>query len=579
MFDNNDSSKNLFIALFLFMGFMLGYQYLFEGKKSEEESHSVETVSNQQQQNIVPVPFQKQVISVDEAISRPSRLNLENDKLKASIDRQGCVIDSIILKQYKQNVKEKSHNVDIFCPKNTDNEYYYMISYIDQTSSEGIDEEAVWDRLGPDNNNGGDDSSSDNNGRIVLRTQTKNGIVIERTIIIDNGYLFNINDKLINISQKKITLTNSSDIFRKNPTISNYAVVHEGLVGINHLSNDNVDEIKYKKINGKTDIGESKWFGYTDIYWLVCHVNTATNVISYSKENGDENYKISLYSRTPISIEANSAINIDYKMFAGPKDMTILKNYNKDLSISKFEMAIDFGWFFILTKPLLYLLDQMSKWFTNMGIVILLLTLMFKLLTYPLTKKSMYSVARMKQIQPKVANIQKIYANDKQRMNMEIMSLYKKEKISPMSGCLPMLLQAPVFFCLYKVFFISIEMRHAPLFGWIRDLSSADPLYITNFFGIIDWIPPKFLQIGVWPLIMGITMLLQQKISSSNGKNNTAQKTPETKLQENMMYILPIMFTYVCASFPVGVVVYWTISNLFGIFQQQYINRSLGKKV
>ena len=192
-------------------------------------------------------------------------------------------------------------------------------------------------------------------------------------------------------------------------------------------------------------------------------------------------------------------------------------------------------------------------------------------------KKSFTSAAKMKEIQPKVAMLQKSYAHDKVRLNQEMMALYKKEQVSPMSGCLPMLLQAPIFFCLYKVFFISIEMRQAPLFGWIHDLSAPDSLYIFNLFGAIDWTPPSILQIGVWPLIMGLSMFLQQKLTSA-GKAKTAEKTSEQKMQENMMLIMPVMFTYICASFPVAVVIYWTISNIFSIIQQYYANKKIAKK-
>ena len=237
-------------------------------------------------------------------------------------------------------------------------------------------------------------------------------------------------------------------------------------------------------------------------------------------------------------------------------------------------MAIDFGWFFIITKPLIQLVDIFADIFSNMGIVILVLTLLFRILTYPLMRKSFISMAKMREIQPKIAALQKMYANDKMRMNQEMMLLYRKEKVSPMSGCLPMLLQAPIFFCLYKIFFISIEMRHAPLFGWIKDLSAPDDLYIFNLFGLIDWTPPSFLQIGLCPIIMGLTMFLQQKLSST-GKRQSANKTSEQKMQENMMLFMPLLFTYICASFPVAVVIYWTISNIFSIIQQKIVTRSL----
>ena len=293
------------------------------------------------------------------------------------------------------------------------------------------------------------------------------------------------------------------------------------------------------------------------------------HVASYVKID-DDSYKCSFSSKSDIKIAPNSEIDLNYCLYTGPKDLKILNEYKNTFNIDKFDMTIDFGWFFILTKPLLNFLDFLADIFKNMGAVILFLTILFKFLTYPLMKKSFKSAAKMREIQPKIASLQKMYAHDKMRMNQELVGLYKKENISPMAGCLPMLLQAPILFCLYKVFFVSIKMRHAPLFGWVHDLSAPDNCYILNLFGAINWQPPSILCIGIWPLVMGLTMLLQQKISSPK----TAAQTPEAKMQQNMMLIMPVMFTYICSSFPVGIVIYWTISNVFGIAQQYYINKS-----
>jgi YidC/Oxa1 family membrane protein insertase len=290
--------------------------------------------------------------------------------------------------------------------------------------------------------------------------------------------------------------------------------------------------------------------------------------ISYLKTSSDS-FKISATRRDDIELQPNATTKIQYSIFTGPKDISVLSSYGKQLGLHKFDMSIDFGWFFIVTKPLIYIMDILAKMFSNMGLVVLILTLMFKILTYPLTRKSFTSMAKMKALQPKIAVLQKTYPNDKMRLNQELMALYKKENVSPMSGCLPMLLQAPIFFCLYKVFFVSIQMRHAPLFLWIRDLSAPDPLYVFNLFGLIDWTPPGFLRIGVWPIIMGLTMFLQQRLSSTKSAS-PVEKTSEQKMQENMMIILPVMFTYICSSFPVGVVIYWTISNIISVIQQRY---------
>lgn len=572
-FDNNEqnNNKSLFIAVGLFMLFMVGYNYFFEEKtnsnspteQSQEEKESEEIVSKtpENSQDV------DKKLTIKEAMEKASRVSIENSKLIASIDLTGGLIDSVVLKQYKQNTSKNSENVDILSPKDTENEFYYSIHYTNKKNKEKIDSETIWEKK----------LNETKTQSVTLKTEIGSGLIIERKITLDEGYMFSVLDRLINISDEDIKLFGGSDIIRNNPIVNNYAVVHEGLVGLNAVDNK-VNEVKYSDISEKTLLGHSKWFGYTDIYWLISHINKSKDTtISYSK-SAENSYKCSLTKNSLIEVKANSAIDVKYAMFAGPKEMSILKTYEKSKNIEKFDMAIDFGWFFMLTKPLLALLDAMSHIFKNMGIVILLLTLMFKIATYPLMKKSLKSAAKMREVQPKIALLQKSYAHDKQKLNQELMALYKKEQISPLSGCLPMLLQAPIFFCLYKVFFISIEMRHAPLFGWIQDLSAPDQLYIFNLFGAIDWDPPKFLQIGLWPLIMGISMFVQQKLSSSKSAKNTVEKTQEAKIQENMMLALPVLFTYICSGFPVGVVIYWTISNLFGIAQQHYINTHIGKR-
>lgn len=568
-FDNNDqNNKNLFIAIGIFMLFMAGYNYFIEEKSAPRHISQVQNSQNiaTAVQNNSHNTSEKK-LTLEKAMDKTSRMYIENSKLKGAVDLRGGIIDSVILKQYKQTTEANSKNVNLFYPKDTENEFYYSINYTNKEKKGIIDAETIWEA----------DSAASSSQSIILKTETEYGLIVERKITLDDGYMFYITDRLINISDKNIRLLGASDIIRSNPIINNYAVVHEGMVGLNALDNK-VNEIKYSDVEGENYMGASQWFGYTDIYWLVSHINASEDfVLNYSK-TGENSYKCSLIGKSFININANSAVEIKYSIFTGPKEMRILNTYQEEMNIGKFDMAIDFGWFFMLTKPLLALLDIMSHIFHNMGIVILLLTLMFKIATYPLMKKSFKSAARMREIQPKIAMLQKSYAHDKQKLNQELMVLYKKEQISPLSGCLPMLLQAPIFFCLYKVFFISIEMRHAPLFGWIHDLSAPDQLYIFNLFGMIDWLPPKFLQIGVWPLIMGISMFIQQKLSSARSGKIQAEKTPETKIQENMMLALPVLFTYICSGFPVGIVIYWTISNIFGIVQQHYFNTHLSKK-
>ena len=564
MFNNNNNqgeTRNIVIAMFLFIIIMFGYNYFFEQKQHAAELKEDKKSEISQEEKTAPIPEKKTTAS--EALSSGMRVSLESQKIKGSIDLKGSLIDNITLKNYKETIESNSKNVDILTPKGTDSAYYYSIFYNDKTNNEKLDESTVWTK----------EDSETTKQSVVVKTRTNSGLVVERTITFDDGYLINVTDKVINVSDKELQISKKAELIRCNPKTNNYAVVHEGIIG---NFDGKVKEIKYSDVETSVSLEKCQWFGYTDIYWLCSLINKDKNSkISYSKV--DENtFACSIFSTSDVKIAPNSAIEFNYGLFAGPKDLRVLRGYSEILNLDKFDMAIDFGWFFMLTKPLLHLLDILAGWFNNMGFVILLLTLLFKLLTYPLTKKSFKSAAKMRDVQPKVAALQKLYAHDKMRMNQELMALYKREKVSPMSGCLPMLLQAPIFFCLYKVFFISMEMRHAPLFGWVKDLSAPDPLYIFNLFGAIDWTPPSILRIGIWPLIMGATMFLQQKLSSATSSKGV-EKTSEAKMQENMMLIMPVLFTYICASFPVGVVIYWTISNVFSIAQQYYANTHTSK--
>ncbi|MDR2458953.1 MAG: membrane protein insertase YidC [Holosporales bacterium] len=552
--DNGVNNRNLIVVVMLFMAMMFCYSY-FTGNNDPEpqKADEVEHFSNSSN-GTSPAKTRQPEISIEEAITSRRRVMIENENIMGSIDPNGCILDIVTLKGYRQTTEKDSEYVRLLTPKGTRTEFYYGITYNDKTNNERLDEDAVWIP---------DEQRKDT---VVLNIQTKHGVTVKRTVAIDDKYLINVTDEVTNASDKAISISANAYMVRSNPTPSNYAVVHEGLIG---NSSGKITELKYGDVGGKTRLSESDWFGFTDIHWLCALINKDPNFkISYLK-TGDDSFKISAASCNDIELQPNTTTKICYSAFTGPKDIGILSKYGKQLGLHKFDMAIDFGWFFIVTKPLIHIMDILAKVFSNMGLVILILTLMFKILTYPLTRKSFTSMAKMKALQPRIAVLQKTYSNDKMRLNQELIALYKKENVSPMSGCLPMLLQAPIFFCLYKVFFVSIQMRHAPLFLWISDLSVPDPLYVFNLFGLIDWTPPGFLCIGVWPIIMGLTMFLQQRLSSAKSAS-PAEKTNEQKMQENMMIVLPIMFTYICSSFPVGVVIYWTISNIISMVQQRY---------
>ncbi len=561
---NNNDNKNILIAVLAFFIITFAVDYFINSNNNIENTEQQQVTKTEKKLEENKEAKKAKPLTIEEAMLKTPRASISNGNINGSINLQGGVIDNIYLNNYKETINKDSKNVSLLIPKGSKSEYYFAIEYKDITNNETINTNNIWNPQDENNTNAA-----------KIKTNTKNNLEIERSINLDDKYLITITDKITNKSDHPVVLSKSSNIIRSKPRIHDYAVIHEGLV-IN--TNNKIKEIKYEKFKNNETLKNCEWFGLTDAYWLCAVINKTNNTtVEYSKKSEDT-YIVHSSSDYIINLDKGNTTEISYNLFVGPKDINLLNDYKDKLNIDKFDMAIDFGWFFIITKPLTQLVGILGNIFHNMGFVILLLTILLRLLTYPLMKKSFVSMAKMRKIQPRISQLQKIYANDKLRLNQELVAIYRKENISPLSGCLPMLLQAPIFFCLYKVFFLTISMRHAPLFGWIKDLSAPDSCYLFSLFGLLDWVPPSFLQIGLWPLIMGATMFIQQKMTSttSNVKEN---KTPEQKAQEKMMLFMPILFTYVCASFPVSIVVYWTISNIIGIIQQKYVNNQIAKNI
>ena len=311
------------------------------------------------------------------------------------------------------------------------------------------------------------------------------------------------------------------------------------------------------------------WLGITDKYWLAALVPDQNVLVStrysYRRESGDDIYQVD-YLSAAMTVAPGGAATAQNRLFAGAKEVTVMDAYNEKLGIDRFDLTIDFGWFYFLTKPIFYALLYINNVVMNFGISIILLTMMIKLIFFPLANKSYTSMSKMKKLAPQMKTLRERFGDDKTRLNQEMMELYKREKVNPASGCLPILIQIPVFFALYKVLFVNIEMRHAPFFGWIQDLSAADPTSVFNLFGLIPWTPPDFLLIGVWPLIMGASMYLQQKLNPQ----------PTDPMQAKIFQFLPIMFTFLLARFPAGLVIYWAVNNVLSMAQQWVIMRRMG---
>ncbi|MDA9624477.1 membrane protein insertase YidC, partial [Pelagibacteraceae bacterium] len=399
------------------------------------------------------------------------------------------------------------------------------------------------------------------NKSLILEWVNKNGIVFRKKIELDDKFLFKVTQEIINESKEAISLYPYAQITRNKipDDIQNFYISHEGFIGVfdEELKEDDYDDIEDKKINREADNG---WFGITDKYWLTAIVPPKNENFksSFLYKNG---FKANYILNNPIIVEASSKNKNEIKIFAAAKEVETIDNYAADYKINKFDLVIDWGWFYFFTKPLFFVIDYLFKFSGNFGIAIVLITLAIRILFFPLANYSFKSMAKMKALQPEMVRLKDVHKDDKVKLQQEMMALYKKEKVNPASGCLPVLIQIPFFFAIYKMLFISLEMRHQPFFGWIKDLSAQDPTSLFNIFGLIPWDPPSFLIIGIWPILMGLSMWVQQKLNPA----------PTDPIQAKIFAFFPIFLTIILASFPSGLVVYWTINNILTIAQQSVI--------
>lgn len=399
----------------------------------------------------------------------------------------------------------------------------------------------------------------------IVLTWANDTAVIERTVSLDNGYMLAFTDKITNKTNADLNLALTGKIIRAEDSIEvNRSSVHVGFLGLFDNQAEEEDYTSIKENEPQTIQNKGGWIGITDKYWQAVWVpeqNMASDM-TFAKLGTD--YVSSF--KTPATVKANETITHTTKLFAGPKELSLIEEYEEQ-GIPRFDLSIDFGWYYFLTKPFLRLLGWLYGLIGNMGVVILIFATLIRIALLPIATKSYESMAKMKKIQPKIKAIQERFKDNRQQLQIEMMNLYKRDKVNPASGCLPMLIQIPVFFALYKVLSVSILMRQAPFWGWIHDLSQPDPSSVFTAFGYLPWPIPSFLNIGVWPLIMGLTMIIQQKLSPS---------AATTKDQKIMMNMMPVIFTFMMGNFAAGLVIYWTWSNILSIAQQKYIMKKLG---
>ncbi len=508
------------------------------------------------------VPSAGELRSARKAIlEKGSRVQISTPGLHGSINLTGGGIDDLSLARYHETLDPTSPEIVLLIPKGADKAYYAEFGWVAGDGQPVPGPETPWranrGTLSPKN-------------PVTLTWDNGQGLKFFRTYAVDENYMFTVSQKVVNTGAKPATLYPYGLLSRRGtPEVTGFYILHEGLMGV---SGGTLEEIDYDEIQEQVQVkktAQGGWIGITDKYWLAALVPdqkvNGNSRFTYRKESGDDLYQVD-YLSDPLTVAPGGTVESRNRLFAGAKEVTIVDAYNEDLGIDRFDLAIDFGWFYFLTKPIFYALLYINEVVLNFGVSIILLTVAIKIVFFPLANKSYTSMSKMKKLTPEITKLRERFGDDKTKLNEEMMALYKRENANPASGCLPILIQIPVFFALYKVLFVNIEMRHAPFFGWIKDLSVADPTTIFNLFGMIPWTPPDFLMIGVWPLIMGVSMYVQQKLNPQ----------PTDPMQAKIFQFLPIMFTFLLARFPAGLVIYWAWNNILSMAQQWVIMRRMG---
>ena len=502
----------------------------------------------------------------DQALAASPRIRIDSPRLDGSISLVGGRVDDVSLKDYRETVDPKSPEIVLFAPLGSPQPYYAEFGYVNGAGGtvKLPDGRTEWkaETKGP----------LTSQSPVTLVWDNGEGLTFRRTVSVDGDYLFTIRDAVTNNGAAAATLFPYALISRHGePQVAGYYILHEGLIGV--VGEEGLQELAYKKVadgGPRSFKGTGGWLGITDKYWAAALVPPQDKPFQArfaSTSEGGRTYQTD-YLLDPLTVAPGATAETSGRLFAGAKQVSVIDKYEAQGGVRKFELLIDWGWFHFITKPMFYALDFFFKLIGNFGLSILVVTVIVKLLFFPLANKSYVSMSKMKLVQPEMAKIKERFPDDRARQQQELMELYKKEKINPLAGCLPIVVQIPVFFALYKVLFVTIEMRHAPFYGWIHDLAAPDPTSLFNLFGLIPWEVPHFLLIGVWPILMGITMFLQMRL-------NPAPPDPTQAMIFNWM---PLFFTFLLASFPAGLVIYWTWNNSLSILQQYVIMRRQGVK-
>ena len=554
-------TKNVLFAVILSTIVLIFWSTFFEPPIVDRQINENKVISNEDSTSpsIDNKEITNEVTRVD-SINKTNRIKIENRNIKGSISLQGAIIDDIIFKNYKESLNSEN-DVIFLNPKNSKNEYFVGTGW----ASGGNDkiklplESTIWEVEG--------NNLLTPNNPVTLQWNNNEGLIFTKKFELDEKFLFKITQGIKNNSNKAFQFYPYAQITRNEKPIGRQIyILHEGFLGVfgEELKEKDYDDIEKENFSISSSKG---WLGITDKYWLTAIVPEKGKEFKAEFSYKDSKYRANYIIREATILNPNSYVTNEVNTFIAAKEVRVIDEYAQQLSIEKFDLAIDWGWFYFFTKPLFFIIDYFFRLTGNFGVAIVIITALIRLVFFPLANYSFKSMAKMKILQPEMVRLKELHKSDKVKLQQEMMALYKREKVNPVSGCLPVLIQIPFFFAIYKMLYITLEMRHQPFFGWIKDLSDRDPTSIFNLFGLIPWDPPTFLMIGAWPILMGLSMFVQQKLNP----------TPPDPIQAKIFMFFPIFLTIILAPFPSGLVVYWTVNNILTITQQWIIMR--GTKV
>ena len=564
-----DNQKNLLLAVVFSIAVLFGFDFFFGPNKTVQKDNIIVNSESLKNDKSSSIDTEAPSIKAPPSLSlkqnnnyNEKRINFKANRIEGSINLFGATIDEIILSDYFETIK-KEKKIKLLQKENSNSPYFLRMGWASTDKKLMLpNKDSLWKSK----------TKINNNDPLEIEWASNQGLKINRKISFDENFMITIEDIVLNQTGNNVELTNYSYIRRKNHRPENkFFILHEGPLGV---FNDTLKEFSYEDFEEQSIVESSTngWVGYTDHYWQVAIFPDTEEPFKAEVrkiKNSVNSIQIDFINDNLKTVKPGETLTVKSYVFAGAKEVPLIDNYIKTLKVNKLDLSVDFGWFYFLTKPLFYALNYLSVLFTNFGVGIIILTIFIRIILFPLANKSFKSMNSMRILTPEIQRIRERYKDDRNKMNQEMFALYREKKINPAAGCLPILIQIPIFFALYKVLFVSIEMRHAPFFGWIKDLSAPDPTSLFNLFGLVPWDPPLFLTIGIWPLLMGLTMYLQQKINPP----------PPDPIQAKVFMMLPFIFTFLLATFPSGMVVYWTVNNVLSIGQQYILLKKQKKNI